>query len=252
MTVLQFATVHFIVLNTYTTAIGYVYADVDATKYLLELVATSPMYRNTTEIILLLTVRLFVHGFIFSETFRIVGYLFCFGLLIIYRIRLVITTLFRTSNVSLYFQYYRQCLLIYRLMYFPIQFFVYMSLTVAFWFTVFLVWACIKFSPSTVSTIVYTWQAMLLVGLCTVGFMVLSDLCNTMEIAVQAVIFQRLRAKLRFCKRQTKLNKINYYHVRSVHPLRISYGFFGWLGRDFIGEFTRVLTLRCFDVIMIF
>lgn len=251
-TILQFLVVQFVAINSYTVAIGYVLADVDATKYFLEFVATPPMYRDNLEIILLLLLRICVHLLIFPETFRSAAYLFCFGLLIIDKVSVVMTTLFKTNNFSLYFRFYRQFLLIYKLMYVPIQLLLYVMLTVAFWFVVFLVWACIKSSPKTISTLVYTWLALLLFCVTIAGFIVLSEFCNTMEIALQTVVIHKLRAKLLYCKRRTKFSKVNYYHARSIYPLKISYGFFGWFGREFVGEFSRVLTLRCFDVIMVF
>lgn len=210
------------------------------------------MYRSNGEIGLLVAIRIAVHLFIFPETFRSVGYLFCFGILIITRVRLVMTTLIQTSEFDFYFRFYRLCLLIHRLMYVHIQFLVYMSLTVAFWTAVFLFWVSIRLSPKTISTLVYVWHVMLFFGLITAGVVVLTDFCRTMEIAFQTVAIQKLRAKLVFCKEKTKLHRINYYQAKSVYPMRISYGFFGVLGKDFVGEFGRVLTLRCFDVIMLF
>lgn len=251
-TILQFSVVQFLVVNTYTITIGYVFADIDATKYVLELVANPPMYRSTTEILALLIIRIFVYSAVCTEAFRTGAYMFSLGLIIIDRTRFVITTLFRTRKFSLYFNFYRQCLLIYKLLHTPIQIVVYMTLTVAFWFIVFLVWACIRFSPKTISTIVYTWQVISLVCVITAGFFLLSDFCNTMEIALQTVTIHKLRAKLVFCKSGTKCSKIVYYQARSVHPFRISYGFFGFLGEHFVGDFSTALSLRCFDVIMLF
>lgn len=248
----QLSVVPFIAISTYATAAGYVFADIDATKYFLDLIATPPMYRSTAEILLLLAVRLSVHFFLFPETFRTAAYLCCLGLVMLQRIKLIMITLFKTKNFSLYFRFYRQSLLIYKLVYEPVQLLVCLFLSVAFWFAVFLVWACIKTSPKVISTIVYTWLVSALFCVVVVGFVLLTDFCNALEIAWQTVAIHKLRSKLVFCKTPTKSSRINYYHARSILPLRISYGFFGRFGRDFVGEFFRVFTLRCFDIIILF
>lgn len=248
----QFVGVQFLVACTYAFAIGYVFADMDPTKYAFELIATPPIYRDSREIVCLLILRIAVHLFIYPETFRSGVYLLSYLLFIIDRARLVMITLCKTNSFEFYFRFYRQCLLIYKLMYGPIQFLVYVCLTVMFWLAVFLFWVSVRLSPKTISIVVYTWHVVSFFILVTAGFVFLSEFCNTMEMALQTVVIHRLRARLVFSKRRTKYSKLNYYHARSVNPLRISYGFFGWIGKDFVGEFSRVLTLRCFDVIMLF
>lgn len=72
-----------------------------------------------------------------------------------------------------------------------------------------------------------------------------------MEISTQVVVVHTIRAKIMRNKYRCKVRRWQYLEARAVLPLRMSYGIFGMLGRDFVGEFYRTLSLRCFDAVVL-
>lgn len=238
-------------MSTYVVAIGYVIADIDATKYILEYIATPKFQRNSKEIWLLLLLRTVTHLVLAPEAFRAIAYMLCFIIVLFDRLVIIMSTLLTRKDFYLYFRFYRQAILIWKLIYSSFQLLLKIALTVWFWLMVYVVWICVKSSPQLISTIVYAWMVLLLVCDIIVGVIGLPEICNMMELSMQAVKFHELRAKLFLCWKPSRYRRLIYMHARSIYPIRMSYGFFGWLGKDFIGEFIRVLSLRIFDTIIL-
>lgn len=251
-TVLKFSIPPILAISTYPVTIGYVIANIDATGYLLEFLATHPVHRERQEIVMLFLCRVVVHLIVTTEAFRAIAFAIGFALILVGRVKNVMVTLLQTKIFSLYLRFYRQTVLIYKTIYLPIQVLLYITLTIIFWLVVYLVWACVKFSRKEVSSFIYYWLVLLLLCVLIIGYIGFTELCVMMELSKQTVVIQKLRARMLFLLSPSRNRKLNYLHGRSIYPFKISYGFFGWLCRDFVCEFAQALTLRCFDMIIMF
>lgn len=67
-----------------------------------------------------------------------------------------------------------------------------------------------------------------------------------------AVKINVVRAKKNVTQKRTRQNKITLLCAIESQPIRLKYGVFYWVEKDFFVEFFSVLLLRCFDAIIIF
>src|SRR5207302_10651668 len=104
----------------------------------------------------------------------------------------------------------------------------------------------------TIGLLLYSWFVVGLGFLIFVGISVLYKICYTLDMAAQAVVINKLRAYLHFRKRCSRNNKILRMTTRAVLPVRLKYGFFGYLGKEFVGEYFHLLAIRTFDAVILF
>lgn len=128
----------------------------------------------------------------------------------------------------------------------------YMVLSFVFWIIVFLTWSCVKCSPEQIGYLLYIWFVTALCLLSLGATVLISMLCDLLDLDSVAVHLNRLMAKRDLVKWRTWSNRIAYYQTNAVRSIRLKYGLFACFGKDFFVDFVWVLLVRCFDVIILF
>lgn len=67
-----------------------------------------------------------------------------------------------------------------------------------------------------------------------------------------AVRVNTVRAEISMLKNQTFRAKVMLKVFKSVSPVGLNYPFFGYLGKNFMGDFFRALILRTFEAVIVF
>lgn len=97
----------------------------------------------------------------------------------------------------------------------------------------------------------WMFVAFLVVVFCG-AFIIIERVCKTLEAALQVVAYYTLRMRYMNSRNPTKFRRFNYLQARSIRPVRVKYGFFGWLGKNFMAAYFGTLLNKCFDALILF
>lgn len=107
-------------------------------------------------------------------------------------------------------------------------------LSFAFWAIVTMVWICVKCSVNRFGYLLCYWFAIALICMISVGAtVILTWLGHLLDLDSLAVEFNILLAKKELAKCRTWKNKITLLQTKSVCPIKLRFGLFGWLGNFF-------------------
>lgn len=222
-------------------------------QYILEEILPDAKYRSISTMIAITVIKFILLYLSALESFRCGAYLYATLLVLLDRFRkiLKIPTL-TCTNASRIYQIHTEYYLLWRKLEHTLQFMNYVVTTYTFWNIVILTWICVKCSAEQIGNFMYVW---FLIALC------LLVLGTTVVVSLTSQIFHMdyiivkinaIRARRDVIQKTTWTNKITLKCTLACHPIRMKYGTFYWIGKDYFAEFFSVLLLRCFDAIELF
>lgn len=229
----------------------YVLTGYDPSKYILEIFITSPLYRSFTTMCFTVALRFLATFITGAEIFRSTGYMCAVGMVIIGKAKTVLTVLFSCYKYSIYFRYYQCARCVYEILKPQIQFVTYFVLSSVFWMLVLLNNICVIYSPSIIPALMYWNFVGFFFTILLAVFIMLSKICSILESALEIVAFYTLWTRSSYKIKRTKGRKMDYLQALSVRPIRHQYGFFGYMGSEFLVDYFGSLSLRCFDTLIV-
>lgn len=232
--------------------VAYVFAGYDAPGYILELLADSPYYRSCWTIYVNVLTRLLITTAICQEGFRTGGFLCGIAIILVGKLKTFFHVVFKCQNYRVYHRFYQRFRCMFSSIESELQLLIYFGLSSVFWMLVLFCWICVKFSPSKLPYMVYWIILVFLILSLVISFTLIEQVCKNMEAAVRVVDFYILRMRIVYKRNPTRGSKLDYMHAYSIRPVRIKYGFFGCLGKDFVVSYFGAILTRCFDALILF
>lgn len=240
-------------ISVLAAPIAFVLIERDPFYFILEEFLEDPKYRSNWSIIDSCIIRAFIMISASVEGFRTGSSLIVIGVIAADRWNKLITIpiLFcrQASKICKFHIEYR---LVLNSIESVMQSFIYLLLTFIFSTIVMLLWVCVKCSPSKIGYLLYSWYVVAFVMLTIGSALLLTLVCNLIDMDNHAVQVNILMAKKELIRNRTWESKITLKRTKAVRPLQLKYGFFGNLGGGFFVDFGCVLFDRCVDAVLMF
>lgn len=227
--------------------------NMDPLHFLFEEYLENPMYRDSFTIYAILIGRI-VYCFLGTlEGCRFFTILIGALYILLDRVQTAILIFVtRTKSFSRFSFYFTCFFLNFKRVESWINLTIHLALSGLFWITVANCWVTIRGRPDEGTNLaVYGASVLIFLGCVLVHVLLLPHICVITQKISDLPGLHKMRCKIKFSKKKSRLLKIELLQAHSLMPFRLRYGEFWFLGKNFIAEHLYLLQMRCFDVIMV-
>lgn len=227
-------------------------ANFDCPYFILEEILPDPTERTKETIIVTTLCRFILCLVCCIEAFRTCVFTTCCLAIFFDRVTKVMKILFLDVRDSYKFcVYYKKTLVIFQKVKEVLHIIVYLLMTLSFWTLVISCWASVKCSVSVVGLPIYLTLLLTAIGQCVGHYLAIPFTCDVVELATHVVSFHKMVAKIKYAKRKIRIRKMYLQKCEAIMPVRIKYGPFGILAKDFYREYIMIICVRIFDAILV-
>lgn len=234
-------------------SVGYVMADADPPRYILDYVLPHPFYRSTTCIAICILFRIVLIFFLLLEILRTLAFDAILLTVMMYRFSSILRKLevLRETPLKLY-KLTSACLIAAGNFMAELERIVCLTFNLFFIACVSLVWICLKGSPDSVGLLLYYACLLGSAYIIISGLFVVRVCCRSIDKFQEYLESAQHNAWNDFINKRTVSNKITLLQVRGQRSLRIKYNIMGYLGVKVANSYCYLLLNKCIDALLTF
>lgn len=236
----------------FVLTVSALYANIDYLYYPLEILLPDPKYRSLETILGAVIIRLVCVLWGSLECGRAASlFIYLFFMIINRFLRTLKILMSQVYTFSGFYGNYIYVTLLYRKTEQLCWIITYILLSTTFWILVASCWIVVKGSIEKVTLplyFVFVLTALIIFALYAAA---LPIVCKGLEMAIEVVALQELRARFRYARLKCRLVKAEIKTIKAIKPIKLTYGMFWQLRMSFLGEYFWLIVLRTFDAILI-
>lgn len=226
-------------------------ADIDPTYFILENFLPHPFYRTTSQILLSYVLRgisVYLCSVDLCRSIMIGGS--CLIICIQHCSTVYKTLLAKVRDFKGFYKYYTMERILFQNVESLSHKIIYMTFSLSFWTLLAACWICVKCNGRVPEPLYFC--AILVLILLVLGHMILLPLiCQVTSITQLIIKVHLLRIMTLYTRKKTRRNKWEVMQTKACSPIKVKYGWFFELRREFVMEYCALIMVRCFDVVLI-